>query len=230
MLVSAASTSLPLLFSSYLTLVLFSSPCSLLHLSFYLNLSGRTGRNCLLSPPILSGYNWSSDTRFSQGTMRQMSWPDRERYSCPLQSLVVSFCLSTTSGPSFGMLPGFWGSMVFRHAPIPRKNLGINNHDEPKMKKNYVTFFKSFDNITNTSLNYLKILCHDMVDLLHCKRTNITDTNWNNYPKLAESKKQDNALMGQHKNVITGYSSHATQNFVAIKNLKFFNGLGTAST
>ena len=38
MLVSAAPTSLPLLFSSYLTLVLPSSLCPLLHLSFYLNL------------------------------------------------------------------------------------------------------------------------------------------------------------------------------------------------
>ena len=28
--------------------------------------------------------------------------------------------VSTTSGPDPGELPGFWGSMVFRHAPIPR--------------------------------------------------------------------------------------------------------------
>ena len=33
----------------YLTLVLFSPPCPLLHLSFYLKLSGRFGRSCLLS-------------------------------------------------------------------------------------------------------------------------------------------------------------------------------------
>ena len=30
----------------------------------------------------------------------------------------------TTSGPDPGELPGFWGSMVFRHAPIPRKGSG----------------------------------------------------------------------------------------------------------
>ena len=36
-----------LLFSSYLTLVLFLLPCPLLHLSFYLKLSGRFDRNCL---------------------------------------------------------------------------------------------------------------------------------------------------------------------------------------
>ena len=40
---------MPLLFSFYLTLVLFSPLCPLLHLSFYLNLSGKSGRNCLLS-------------------------------------------------------------------------------------------------------------------------------------------------------------------------------------
>ena len=34
-----------LLFSSYLTLVLFSPPYPLLHLFFHLNLSGRSGRN-----------------------------------------------------------------------------------------------------------------------------------------------------------------------------------------
>ena len=38
-----------LLFFSCLTLVLFSPPCPLLHLSSYLKLCGRSGRNCLLS-------------------------------------------------------------------------------------------------------------------------------------------------------------------------------------
>ena len=45
-----------LLFSFYLILVLSSSSCSLLRLSCYLN---HSGRNCLLSPPVLSGYNGS---------------------------------------------------------------------------------------------------------------------------------------------------------------------------
>ena len=65
---------------SYLTLVLSSPPCPLLHLSCYLKLCGRSGRNCLLSPSVLSGYNGSLDTRFSRGTSRLMSWPDGERY------------------------------------------------------------------------------------------------------------------------------------------------------
>ena len=50
------------------------------------------GRNCLLSP-VLSYYNGSLDTCFSRGTTRLMSWPDKERYLHPLQSLVVSLLL-----------------------------------------------------------------------------------------------------------------------------------------
>ena len=77
------------LFSSCLTLF-----CSLLHLSFYLKLSGRSGRNCLFSPPVLSGFNGCLDICFSQGTVQLMSWPDGECYLCPLQFLVVSLLLS----------------------------------------------------------------------------------------------------------------------------------------
>ena len=47
-----------LLFSYYLTLVLSSPPCPLLHLSCYLKLCGRSGRNCLLSSVLLD-YNGS---------------------------------------------------------------------------------------------------------------------------------------------------------------------------
>ena len=52
---------------------------------------------CLLSPPVLSGYNESPENHFSQGTTRLMSWPDGERYLRSLQSLVVSFLLSLAS-------------------------------------------------------------------------------------------------------------------------------------
>ena len=65
-----------LLFSYYLTLVLFSPPCPLLHLSSYLKLCGRSDRNCLLSLSVLLDYNGSPDTRFSRGMTRLMSWPD----------------------------------------------------------------------------------------------------------------------------------------------------------
>ena len=85
-----------LLFFSCLTLVLSSPPCPLLHLSCYLKLCGRSGRNCP-SPPVLSGYNGSPDTRFSRGTTQLMSLPDGERCLRPPQSLVVSLLLSLVS-------------------------------------------------------------------------------------------------------------------------------------
>ena len=86
-------SAISLLFS-ILTLVLSSPPCPLLHLSSYLKLCGRSGRNCLLSPPVLSDYNGSPDTRFSHGRMRLMSWPDEERLY-PLSSYLglEAYCL-----------------------------------------------------------------------------------------------------------------------------------------
>ena len=229
MLVSATPTNLPFLFSYYLILVLSSPPYPLLHLSSYLKLCGRFGRNCLPSPTVLSGYNGSPDTRFSQATTRLISWLDGECYLRPLHShcslsplisrihsclftarrrtvsskffntqvpsisteelvlprhtlvyaamdtafflvhislelaesrifhaapvdtrsrtLLILFCtvqlwtlcaahslatlcLSTTSGPDPGELPGLWGSMVFRHTPIPRKGSGNQQHQK----------------------------------------------------------------------------------------------------
>ena len=62
-----------LFFFSHQTFALASPLCPFLHLSFYLNLSGRSGRHCVLSPPVLSGYNGSPDTHSSQGTMQLMS-------------------------------------------------------------------------------------------------------------------------------------------------------------
>ena len=62
----------------------FSSPpirlsfCPLLHLSFYVRLSVRSGRNCYLSS-VVSGYNESPDIRFSRGMTRLTSWPDGEQ-------------------------------------------------------------------------------------------------------------------------------------------------------
>ena len=70
---STNKSAISLLFSYYLTLVLSSPPCPLLHHSSYLKLSGRFGRNCLLSPPVLSGYNGSLGTHFSQETTWLMS-------------------------------------------------------------------------------------------------------------------------------------------------------------
>ena len=66
-------SAISLLFFSCLTLVLSLPPCPLLHLSCYLKLCGRSGRNCPSSPPVLSGYNGSPDTRFYRGTTQLMS-------------------------------------------------------------------------------------------------------------------------------------------------------------
>ena len=70
---STIKSAISLLSSYYLTVVLSSPPCSLLHLSCYLKLCGRSGRNCPFPPPVLSGYNGSPDTHFSRGTTRLTS-------------------------------------------------------------------------------------------------------------------------------------------------------------
>ena len=115
-----------LLFSSCLTLVLSSPPCPLLHLSSYLKLCGRSGRSCLLSPPVLSGYNGSPDTRSFRGTTRLMSLPDGERYLRPPQSLVVSLLLSLVSTLVFSRTGGVLSHqsiLTHRFPRFPLRNL-----------------------------------------------------------------------------------------------------------
>ena len=63
LLVSAAPTGRLLLFSSYLTLATLSCPPSFL-------LPQSLWPICLLYPPVLLGYNWSANTRFSRETTR----------------------------------------------------------------------------------------------------------------------------------------------------------------
>ena len=115
-----------LLFSYCLTLVLSSPPCSLLHLSSYLKLCGRSGRNCLLSPPVLFDYNGSPDTRFYRGMTWLMSWPDGERYLRPSQSLVVSLLLPLVSTLVFSQTGGILShrnSLTHRFPRFPPRNL-----------------------------------------------------------------------------------------------------------
>ena len=114
LLVSASPTSLPFLFSSP---IIWLSFCPLLHLSSYLKLCGRFGRNCLLSP-VLSGYNWSADTHFYRETTRLMSLPDGERYLRPPLSLVVSLLLSRTGG-----VRSHRNSLTRRFPRFPPRNL-----------------------------------------------------------------------------------------------------------
>ena len=123
---STIKSAISLLFYFYLTLVLFSPPCPLLHLSSYLKLCGRSRRNCLLSPPVLSDYNGSPDTRFSRGTTRLMSWSNREHYLCPPHSLVVSLLLSLVSTLFFSRTGGVLShlnSLTHRFPRFPPRNL-----------------------------------------------------------------------------------------------------------
>ena len=115
-----------LLFFSCLTLVLSSPPCPLLHLSCYLKPCGRSGRNCLLSPPVLSDYNGSPHTRFSRGTTQLMSLPDGERYLGPLQSHVVSLLLPVVSTLVFSRTGGvlsLQSILTHRFPQFPLRNL-----------------------------------------------------------------------------------------------------------
>ena len=119
-------SAISLLFSYYLTLVLSSPSCPLLHLFSYLKLCGRSGRNCLPSPPVLSGYNGSPDTHFSRGTTRLMSWPDGERYLHPPLSLVVSLLLSLVSTLVLSRTGGVLShrsSLTLRFPRFPPRNL-----------------------------------------------------------------------------------------------------------
>ena len=119
-------SAISLLFSSCLTLALSSPPCPLLHLSYYLKLCGRSGRNCLLFPPVLLGHNESPDTPFSRGMTRLMSWPYGERYLRPPQSLVVSLLLSLVSTLVFSRTGGVLSHrsiLTHRFPQFPPRNL-----------------------------------------------------------------------------------------------------------
>ena len=63
------------------------------------------------------------------------------RTLCAADSL-ATLGLSTTSGPDLGELPGFWGSMVFRHAFIPWK--GSGKQQEDFLKKHHKHAVESF--------------------------------------------------------------------------------------
>ena len=116
-------SAISLLFSYYLTLVLSSPPCPLLHLSSSLKLCGRCDRSCLLSPPALSDYNGSPDTCFSWGTTRLMSWPDGECYLRPLQSLVVSLLLCLVSTFVFSWTGGALSHQNFLTHRFPQLSI-----------------------------------------------------------------------------------------------------------
>ena len=115
-----------LLTSSYQTLVLFSPLYPFLHFSFYLKFPGRFGRNCILSSTVISSYNGYPGARFSRGTTQLMSWPDRERYLPPLQSLVFCLLFSLISTLVFSRTGGILShrnSLTYRFPRFPTRNL-----------------------------------------------------------------------------------------------------------
>ena len=117
------------LFCCSLIHALSSPPCPLLRLSFYLKLSGNS-----VSLSCSIGYNGPPDTRFSRGTIRLMSWSDKERYLCPLQSLVVSLLLSLVVTLLFSRTGGVLSHLNFstnrfpRHARCVLSRLRFNGH------------------------------------------------------------------------------------------------------
>ena len=115
-------SSLLLLSDSRSVLATLSSP----HLFSYLKLCGRSGRKCLLSPPVLSGYNWFPDTRFYRGTTRLTSLQDGERYLRRPQPFVVSLLLSLVSTLVFSRTGGVLSLpniLTHRFPQFPLRNL-----------------------------------------------------------------------------------------------------------
>ena len=114
-----SATFLFLLSDSRFVLATLSSPPSFLLLQTF-------WQDCLFSPPVLSGYNGSPGTRFSRGTTRLMSWPDGERYVCPLRFLVVSLLLSLVSTLLFSQTGGVLShrnSLTHRFSRFSPRNL-----------------------------------------------------------------------------------------------------------
>ena len=64
------------------------------------------------------------------------------RTLCTANSL-ATLCLSTTCGSGFWEFPGYWGYMVFRNAPTPRKGSDSNNNTSPT-SGNRQTFSPSY--------------------------------------------------------------------------------------
>ena len=109
------------LFFYYLTLVLFLPPCPLLHHFFYLNLSHR---NCLLSPPVLSGYNGSPDTLFLPGNDAADELARRGMllapfsFPCGLSPFISRIHFSRTGG-----VPSHLNLLTHRFPRFPPRNM-----------------------------------------------------------------------------------------------------------
>ena len=70
-----------------------------------------------------------------------------------------------TSGPDPGKLPGFWGFMVFRHVPIPRKGRVINNNNNSNNKNNFNATIAILDNyfVPNANVHFERHKFHQLM-------------------------------------------------------------------
>ena len=131
LLVSAAPTNLPLLFSSYLILVQSSPPCPLLYLFCYLSLSGRSGRNCLLSAPVLIRLQWVSKHAFLPGNdvtdklARRGALPAPSAILCSLSPLISRIHCCLLSDWRRTVLSKFFDTQV---SLISTKEIVIHHH------------------------------------------------------------------------------------------------------
>ena len=90
------------------------------------------------------------------------------RTVCAAHSL-ATLCLSTTSDPDPEELPGFWGSMVFRHDPIPRKRSGNQQQTWEKLRKiDFLLFF--LQGMTYRSVEHFNSFSYGKKDIIGCKK------------------------------------------------------------
>ena len=76
------------------------------------------------------------------------------RTLCATHSL-ATLCLFTTSGPDPGELLGFWGSMVFHHAPIPWKGLG-KQQQQTAVLSSISEYLEEWNKITVSTFDIIK--------------------------------------------------------------------------
>ena len=120
LLVSAAPTSLSLLLSdSRSILATLSIPPSFLLPQSLPDLAGTVFSLLLFYQATIR----STDSRFSWGTTRLMSWASGERYSCPLQSIVVSALTSRIRFSWTGGVLSHLNSSIDRFPRFPSRNL-----------------------------------------------------------------------------------------------------------
>ena len=98
-----------------------------------------------------------------------------------------SVCLSMTSGPSAGELPGFWGSMVFRHALIPRQGTGNNNNNKTRLLRQAAIHCSS---LVPTELFLPAFKGNDIQMLVMCRNRGRCSKSWTTKQKRERNLKQ----------------------------------------